>query len=294
VGLKPTYGTISRYGMIAFASSLDQAGPMTRSVEDAAFLLDAMSGHDPRDSTSSPRAPLKTAQALGSEPDWKNLRIGVPAEYFGDGLSSEVESAVRKALAWFSSQGAKLVPIQLPHTPYSVAVYYIVAVSEASSNLERYDGVRFGTRTVDARAATDLTDFYKKSRALFGDEVKRRIILGTFTLSSGYAEAYFRRACQVRRLVQKDFFDAFSKVDLIAGPVSPTTAFRLGEKSDPLQMYLNDILTIPANLAGLPALSMPCGQDAQGLPIGLHLIGQAFGERPLLQLAQAFEKGATK
>jgi aspartyl-tRNA(Asn)/glutamyl-tRNA(Gln) amidotransferase subunit A len=294
VGLKPTYGTISRYGMIAFASSLDQAGPMTRSVEDAAILLDVMSGHDPRDSTSSHREPLKTVQALRSEPDWKNLRIGVPAEYFGDGLSNEVESSVRKALAWFESKGAKLIPIQLPHTQYSVAVYYIVAVSEASSNLERYDGVRFGTRSVDAREATDLTHFYKKSRALFGDEVKRRIILGTFTLSSGYADAYFRRACQVRRLVQKDFLEAFAKVDLIAGPVSPTTAFRFGEKSDPLQMYLNDILTIPANLAGLPALSMPCGQDAQGLPIGLHLIGQAFGESSLLRVAQAYEQGAKK
>jgi aspartyl-tRNA(Asn)/glutamyl-tRNA(Gln) amidotransferase subunit A len=289
VGLKPTYGSISRYGMIAFASSLDQAGPMANTVEDAALLLDAMSGHDPRDSTSNARAPLKTAQTLASAPDWKKIRIGVPAEYFTQGISSEVETSVRAALSWYESQGAKLVPISLPHTQYSVAIYYIVAVSEASSNLARFDGVRFGVRSEKARGATELADFYRKSRDLFGAEVKRRIILGTFTLSSGYSEAYFRRACQVRRLVQRDFLEAFQSVDVIAGPVSPTAAYRFGEKSDPLQMYLNDILTIPANLAGLPALSLPCGKNGQGLPIGLHLIGPAQSEPFMMSFAHAFE-----
>ncbi|MDR3608545.1 MAG: Asp-tRNA(Asn)/Glu-tRNA(Gln) amidotransferase subunit GatA [Oligoflexia bacterium] len=292
VGLKPTYGSVSRYGMVAFASSLDQAGPMTTSVRDAAILFDAMNGHDPRDSTSANVPPsAKTAAALTEEIDWKNLKIGVPAEYFVEGLAPEVEASVRAALQWFESKGAKLVPVSLPHTRYSVAVYYIVAVSEASSNLARIDGVRFGVRPPGAREATDLADFYRKARALFGPEVKRRIILGTFTLSSGYADAYFRRACQVRRLIRQDFDEAFTKVDLIAGPVSPTTAFRFGEKSDPLQMYLNDILTIPANLAGLPALSMPCGQDGAGLPIGLHLIAPPFAEAALLQAANAFEQG---
>jgi aspartyl-tRNA(Asn)/glutamyl-tRNA(Gln) amidotransferase subunit A len=253
VGLKPTYGSVSRYGMIAFASSLDQAGPMTRNVRDAAILLDAMSGHDPLDSTSAPRPASRLTDEIDRAPDWKCLRIGVPAEYFAAGLKPEVESAVRSALAWFEKKGAKLVPIRLPHTGYSVAIYYIVAVSEASSNLARFDGIRFGARSPETTAASDLLDFYRKARALFGPEVKRRIILGTFSLS-------------------------------------PTTAFRFGEKSDPLQMYLNDILTIPANLAGLPALSMPCGQGEEGLPIGLHLLAPAFGEETLLRAAHAFER----
>jgi aspartyl-tRNA(Asn)/glutamyl-tRNA(Gln) amidotransferase subunit A len=292
VGIKPTYGRVSRYGLVAFASSLDQAGPMAVSVEDSAILLDAMSGRDPKDSTSSNKALDKGAFANASRtaPDWKSLKIGVPKEYLVGGLSPEVEKSIQASLKWFESQGAKLVPISLPHTQYSVSVYYIVAVSEASSNLSRYDGIRFGSRPseVDVR---DLADFYEKARSAFGAEVKRRIILGTFALSAGYSEAYYQRACQVRRLIKQDFDRAFEQVDLIAGPVSPTTAFKMGEKvHDPLQMYLNDIFTIPANLAGVPAMSLPCGTDSQGLSIGLHLIAPAFGEEKMISVASAFEK----
>jgi aspartyl-tRNA(Asn)/glutamyl-tRNA(Gln) amidotransferase subunit A len=290
VGVKPTYGRVSRFGLVAFASSLDQVGPMARSVEDAAILLDAMSGHDPLDSTSSPREKTRCVEALGQVPEWSQLKIGVPKEYFVGGLSAEVEKAVRDSLAWFESQGAKLVPVSLPRTKYAVAVYYLVAVSEASSNLARFDSVRYGVRPSEAEA--DLHAFYRKARAHFGAEVKRRIILGTFSLSAGYSDAYYRRACQVRRLLKQDFDEAFQQVDVIASPVSPTTAFKLGEKiSDPLQMYLNDIFTIPANLAGLPALSIPCGKDREGLPMGLQLMAPCFGDERLFSLAHAFEKG---
>jgi aspartyl-tRNA(Asn)/glutamyl-tRNA(Gln) amidotransferase subunit A len=207
------------------------------------------------------------------------------------GLNPEVEKSIQASLKWFENQGAKLVPISLPHTQYSVAVYYIVAVSEASSNLARYDGIRYGKRPSEAEVR-DLADYYELARASFGAEVKRRIILGTFALSSGYSQAYYQRACQVRRLIQQDFDKAFEQVDLIAGPISPGTAFKLGEKiTDPLQMYLNDIFTIPANLAGIPAMSIPCGEDSQGLSIGLHLIAPAFAEEHLLSAAAAFEKG---
>ena len=293
VGIKPTYGRLSRYGLVAFASSLDQVGPMTNSVEDAATLLDAMSGEDELDSTSfkTPKAPQFLLEAKAT-PAWKNLRIGIPKEYFGQGLQPEVEKAIQAALKWFEGKGAKLVPISLPHTPYAVAVYYVIAVSEASSNLARFDGVRFGVRPPLATQAEKLGDFYKESRALFGSEVKRRIILGTFALSSGYQDAYYKRACQVRRLIKNDFDQAFTQVDVIIGPVSPTTAFKLGEKSrDPLTLYLNDIFTIPANLAGIPALSLPCGEDQLGLPIGLHLMGRQFDEGKILSVANAFEKG---
>jgi aspartyl-tRNA(Asn)/glutamyl-tRNA(Gln) amidotransferase subunit A len=291
VGMKPTYGRVSRYGLVAFASSLDQIGPLAASVEDAARLLDVMAGPDPLDSTSSPRAKGEWLAGALREPEWKGLRVGVPAEYFVGGLAPEVEKHVQAALKWFESRGARLVPVSLPHTPYAVAVYYVVAVSEASSNLARFDGVRYGPRPPAARAAGDLHDFYRKVRALFGPEVKRRIILGTFALSSGYYDAYYRRACQVRRLIKQDFDRVFGeKVDVIAAPVAPTTAYRLGEKAaDPLQMYLNDIFTIPANLAGLPALSVPCGEDREKLPVGLHLIGPQFGDEKLLALARAFE-----
>lgn len=290
VGVKPTYGRISRYGLVAFASSLDQIGPMSRNVADAATLLDVMSGHDPRDSTSAPKAATQTGRAIAQAPDWSRLRIGVPKEYFVDGVHAEVRASVEAALKWYESKGAKLVPISLPHTKYSVAIYYIVAVSEASSNLARFDGVRFGTRP--RQASEDLLSFYKQVRAGFGPEVKRRIILGTFALSAGYSEAYYRRACQVRALVKRDFDQAFSLVDLIAAPVAPTTAYRLGEKiSDPLEMYLNDIFTIPANLAGLPAISLPCGEDSSKLSIGLHLMAPQFGEELLFQAAHAFERG---
>lgn len=291
VGMKPTYGRVSRYGLVAFASSLDQIGPLAHSVEDAAILLDAMMAHDPRDSTSSPRSQGALVQATRQAPDWRSLRVGVPQEYFVEGLAPEVQKAVQSALQWFEKQGARLVPISLPHTRYSVAVYYVLAVSEASSNLARFDGVRYGSRPREAMQSGDLASFYKKVRSAFGDEVKRRIILGTFALSSGYYDAYYRRACQVRRLIQQDFDRAFEEVDVIASPVSTSTAFRLGEKAkDPLQMYLNDIFTIPVNLAGLPALSLPCGEDSQGLSIGLQLTGPAFGDERIVQVAHAFEK----
>ena len=291
VGLKPTYGRVSRYGLIAFASSLDQAGPMTLTVEDSALLLNVMSGHDPLDSTCAPLPGEDFVRQLKQAPDWQRLRIGVPKEYFVKGLAPEVERAIHDSLKWFETQGAKLVPISLPHTQYSVAIYYLVAVSEASSNLARYDGVRYGVRPQSATEAKDLATFYKSVRANFGAEVKRRILLGTFALSSGYSEAYYKRACQVRRLIAQDFEHAFKEVDVIAGPVSPTTAFKLGEKnSDPLQMYLNDIFTIPANLAGLPAISFPCAQDSAGLPIGFQLMAPRFAEGRLLSVAHAFEQ----
>lgn len=292
VGLKPTYGRISRYGLVAFASSLDQIGPMTQNVEDAALMLDVMSGADALDSTCSPVPPTQTLRALQKQPDWKKLRIGMPQEYFVDGLAPDVEKATREALDWFKAQGAQIVPISLPHTSYAVAVYYIVAVSEAASNLARFDGVRFGVRPQAANEVEDLAHFYETVRSNFGPEVKRRIMLGTFALSSGYSGAYYKRACQVRRLIAQDFMQAFEKVDLIIGPVSPTTAYRFGEKTaDPLKMYLNDIFTIPQNLAGLPGISVPCGEDRDRLPIGLHIIGKSFDEDTLLSVSHAFLNG---
>ncbi|MFZ9595656.1 MAG: Asp-tRNA(Asn)/Glu-tRNA(Gln) amidotransferase subunit GatA [Bdellovibrionia bacterium] len=291
VGVKPTYGRISRYGLVAFASSLDQVGPLTHTVEDAALLTDVMSGFDPKDATSAPYEPLKSFSYLSSlkkNPlDLSQVKFGVPKEYLVGGLAPEVEQSVEQAIHRLESLGAKRVPVSLPHTPYSVAVYYLVAVSEASSNLARFDGVRFGVRPKEAIEAQDLTAFYEAVRKGFGPEVKRRIILGTFALSSGYSEAYYRKACQVRRLVKQDFDQAFRQVDLIVGPVAPTTAFRLGEKiQDPLKMYLNDIFTIPANLAGLPSMSIPCGQDALGLPIGFHMMAPAFQEERMFAIAQ--------
>ncbi len=292
VGMKPTYGTVSRYGLVAFASSLDQIGPMTKSVADSATLLEVMGGYDPLDSTSSERTLEKFSQIAAKEPDWKNLRIGVPKEYWVDGIADDVANRVRESLKFFEKKGAKLVDVSLPHTQYSVSVYYIVAVSEASSNLSRFDGVRFGVRPASLKDAKDLADFYKKVRAQFGPEVKRRIILGTFALSSGYYDAYFRKACQVRRLITHDFNEAFKHCDFIAAPVSPTTAFKQKDQTmDPLKMYLNDILTIPANLSGLPGISVPCGKGDHDLPIGLQLLGPAFSDGGLLSLAHAFEKG---
>jgi len=289
VGLKPTYGRISRYGQIAYASSLDQIGPLAHNVEDAALLFDVMSGHDPLDSTCSPRGRAQGYQATRVKLDWSAIRIGVPKEYMVEGLAPEVEKAIQNSLEWFKQKGARIKPISLPHSPYSVAVYYVVAVSEASSNLARMDGVRFGNRPFGAAEAKNLAEYYQKVRANFGPEVKRRIILGTFALSSGYSEAYYKRACQVRRKIKEDFDNAFREVDLIVGPVSPTTAFKVGEKiSDPLQMYLNDIFTIPVNLAGLPAISVPCGNDGEGLSIGLQMIAPAFGEERLLSAAHSF------
>jgi aspartyl-tRNA(Asn)/glutamyl-tRNA(Gln) amidotransferase subunit A len=291
VGVKPTYGRISRYGLIAFASSLDQVGTFSHTVMDSALLLDAMSGLDPMDSTSAPLEQTTFSRSLKESKGIQGLRIGVPKEFFGEGVDDSVKESVQESIRWFEKNGAKLVPISLPHTKYSVAVYYILAVSEASSNLSRFDGVRFGVRPEGAMDASNLTDFYKTARSLFGAEVKRRIILGTFSLSSGYYDAHYKRACQVRRLIKRDYDQAFKEVDIIAGPVSTSTAYKLGaQRTDPLRMYLNDIFTIPSNLAGLPALSIPCGKDQDALPIGLHLIANQFNEEILLGAAQYFEK----
>ena len=289
VGLKPTYGRVSRFGLTAFASSLDQIGPMSRCVEDSALLLDVLSGHDPLDSTSDLRAPTRSLSQLSKKVEWKKMRIGVPREYFSEGLSKEVNQALESALQWFESQGATRVPLSLPLTPYSIAVYYLIAVSEASSNLARFDGVRYGVRPLSADHAQNLEEFYTQARSLFGAEVKRRLILGSFALSSGYADEYYRLACQVRRKITLELEQAFQSVDLIIGPVAPTTAYSVGEKTEPLQMYLNDLYTIPANLAGLPALSLPCGEDAEGLSIGLQLMASHFQEEFLLSVAHAFE-----
>jgi aspartyl-tRNA(Asn)/glutamyl-tRNA(Gln) amidotransferase subunit A len=287
VGLKPTYGRVSRYGVIAYASSLDQVGPVTRDVRDCALLLQAIAGYDPLDSTSVDTPVLDYASAL--TPDLKGVRIGLPTEYFGDGLDPDVRRAVEQAVTTCRALGAELVEVSLPHTGYAVACYYLLATAEASSNLARYDGVRFGHRTA---APGNLIESYSRSRDEgFGSEVKRRIMLGTYALSSGYYDAYYLKAQKVRTLIRRDFLEAFDKVDVILGPVAPTPAFRLGEKAaDPLQMYLSDIFTIPVNLAGTCAVSLPCGFSAAGLPIGLQLIGKPFAEAGLLRAAYAFEQ----
>ena len=295
VGMKPTYGRISRYGQIAFASSLDQIGPMTKTVEDAALLSQVMSGTDAYDSTTSTEAVgdwLKTVRDTAAAPlSAKGLRVGVPEEYFIEGIDAEVRTAIEGMIQKLKDQGAEIVPVSLPHTEYAVATYYVVAVSEASSNLSRFDGVRFGVRPPAAMEAKNLSEFYKKVRANFGPEVKRRIILGTFALSSGYYDAYYRRAGQVRRLMRQDFEKAFEKVDVMVSPVSPTTAFKLGEKAkNPLQMYLTDIFTIPASMAGLPAMSIPVAKDQLGLSIGMHLIAPRFKEEVLFKAATTIER----
>jgi aspartyl-tRNA(Asn)/glutamyl-tRNA(Gln) amidotransferase subunit A len=294
VGMKPTYGRISRYGQIAFASSLDQIGPMAKSVEDAALLAQVMSGVDPLDSTTSSEKVgdwVKVVRDTAANPSPKGLRIGVPEEYFIDGIDPEVRSAIESTISKLASAGAEVVPVSLPHTKYAVSTYYVIAVSEASSNLSRYDGVRFGVRPKEAMEAGSPAEFYKKVRANFGAEVKRRILLGTFALSSGYYDAYYRKAGQVRRLMRQDFEQAFTKVDLIVSPVAPTTAFKLGEKAkNPLQMYLTDIFTIPASMAGLPAMSVPVAKDKEGLSIGLHLIAPRFREETLLRAATIVER----
>ena len=287
VGLKPTYGRVSRYGVIAYASSLDQVGPLTRDVTDSAILLGALAGHDPKDSTSvNTPVPDYCAALTG---DVKGLRIGLPTEYFIAGLDRDVQAAMNSAIATYRSLGAEFVDITLPHTDYAVATYYLIATAEASSNLARYDGVRFGHRAADA---ANLLDMYVKSRSQgFGAEVKRRIMLGTYALSSGYYDAYYVKAQKVRTLIMQDFTTAFAGVDVILTPVAPTPAFKIGEKvNDPLQMYLSDIFTIPVNLAGTCALSVPAGFSASGLPIGLQLIGKPFGEETVLRAAHAFEQ----
>ena len=291
VGLKPTYSRVSRYGVIAYASSLDQVGPFAKTVRDAAILLRDLAGADPRDATCSARAVPDYEAALTG--DIKGLRIGVPKEYFVEGIAPEVEQAVRDALKSYEAMGARLVEISLPHTSYATAAYYIVATAEASANLSRYDGIRFGLRV----EGDNNIEIYNRTRARgFGAEVKRRIMLGTFVLSAGYYDAYYLKGQKVRTLIRRDFERAFESCDIIATPVAPTTAFVLGEKtSDPLKMYLSDIFTISVNLAGLPGISVPCGFDAQCLPIGLQLIGQPFGEEAILRAGDAFERtGAVK
>ena len=286
-GLKPTYGLVSRYGMIAFASSLDQGGPLARSAADLALLMNVMAGHDRRDSTSIERPRENYARALNLP--IKGLRLGLPAEYFGAGVEPGVLKCVREAIAWFESQGARTLPVELPNTGLAVPVYYVIAPAEASSNLSRFDGVRYGHRAKDY---ADLTDMYCRTRAEgFGAEVKRRILIGTYVLSHGYYDAYYLKAQKVRRLIAKDFAEAFQRCDVIMGPTSPTTAFPLEAKTeDPVQMYLNDIFTIPAPLAGLPGLSIPCGFDAKGLPVGLQVMGNYFAEAKMLGVAHQYQR----
>jgi aspartyl-tRNA(Asn)/glutamyl-tRNA(Gln) amidotransferase subunit A len=286
VGMKPTYGRVSRFGVIAFASSLDQVGPLAQDVRGVALLLSAVAGADERDQTSAPRPVPDYAGLL--EGSVASLRIGVPKEYFGEGLEPAVEQAVRRSIELFKREGCVVKPISLPNSPHAIATYYIVATAEASSNLARYDGVRFGLRA----KADSLLEQYEKTRALgFGAEVKRRIMLGTYALSAGYYDAYYLRAQKVRALIRRDFDRAFAEVDAVLSPTSPTAAFKLGEKiEDPLAMYLNDVYTVPANLAGLPGLSAPCGFTAAGLPIGLQLIGKPWDEATLFKLARAHER----
>ncbi len=286
VGIKPTYGRISRYGLIAFASSLDQVGPFTHDVMDNALLMEVLSGHDPKDSTSVD-VPVPAYTKTLNDPV-KGLRIGVPKEFFGEGLDSEVEASIKAALKEYEKLGAKLVDVSLPHSRYAVAVYYIVATAEASSNLARFDGMHYGHRT---KVKTDLINTYAKSRGEgFGKEVQRRIMLGTYALSSGYKDDYYLKALKVRRLIKNDFDDAFKSCDVVMGPTAPSAAFKMGEKSDnPLAMYLSDIYTISCNLAGIAGLSIPCGFTKGGLPIGLQLLSPPFDEEKMLRIARMYE-----
>jgi aspartyl-tRNA(Asn)/glutamyl-tRNA(Gln) amidotransferase subunit A len=287
IGLKPTYGRVSRFGLVAYASSLDQIGPFANSAKDAARMLQVISGHDRRDSTSANVEVPNFLSALTG--DIKGLRVGVPPECFGEGLDAEVKASVETAINKLKERGAEIVEVHLPHTKYVVAVYYLIATAEASSNLARFDGVRYGHRTEDA---SSLSDLYRRTRDEgFGAEVKRRIMLGTFALSSGYYDAYYEKAQRVRAMLVNDFDEAFKKCDVIATPTAPTPAFKIGEKSDdPLAMYLGDIYTVTINLAGVPAISVPCGVSSNGLPIGIQLIGNHFDEARLLNSAYAYEQ----
>lgn len=286
VGLKPTYGLVSRYGLVAFASSLDQIGPLTKNVEDSAYLLQAIAGYDAKDSTSAKVDIPDYLSALTG--DVKGLRIGVPKEYMGNGIDPAVKEKVLEALKVLEGLGAVWEEVSLPHSEYAVATYYLLASSEASSNLARFDGIRYGVRSDNAN---NLLDLYHLSRSEgFGPEVKRRIMLGTYALSSGYYDAYYLKAQQVRTLIKQDFDQVFEKFDIIIGPTAPTPAFKIGEQSnDPLTMYLNDIMTIPVSLAGIPAISVPCG-FVNELPVGLQVIGKALDEATLLRVAHAFEQ----
>lgn len=284
VGLKPTYGRVSRYGLVAYASSLDQIGPITRDVTDSALVLNAIAGHDAKDSTSINAAAPDYTKALVA--DVKGLKIGLPKEYFAAGIQPEVAEAIDKAVKQLVAMGAEVQEVSLPHTEYALPAYYLIAPAEASSNLARYDGVGFGHRA----EGTDIIDMYKKTRSEgFGPEVKRRIMLGTYALSSGYYDAYYLKALQVRTLVKQDFDKALAAVDVLITPTAPTTAFKIGELSDPLAMYLQDICTIPINLAGLPGISLPCG-FAHGLPVGMQIIGKPLAEATIIQAAYAFEQ----
>ncbi|CAH0282021.1 Asp-tRNA(Asn)/Glu-tRNA(Gln) amidotransferase subunit GatA [Peribacillus sp. Bi134] len=287
VGLKPTYGRVSRFGLVAFASSLDQIGPVTRTVEDNAYLLEAISGVDPMDSTSANVDVPNFVNSLTGEV--RGLKIAVPKEYLGEGVGEEARNSVLEALKVLEGLGAEWEEVSLPHSKYALAAYYLLSSSEASANLSRFDGVRYGHRTDNAET---LIEMYKQTRAEgFGDEVKRRIMLGTFSLSSGYYDAYYKKAQKVRTLIKKDFEDVFEKYDVIVGPTTPTPAFKIGEKvDDPLTMYANDILTIPVNLAGVPGISVPCGFAANGLPLGLQMIGKHFDESTIYRAAHAFEQ----
>jgi aspartyl-tRNA(Asn)/glutamyl-tRNA(Gln) amidotransferase subunit A len=286
VGLKPTYGRVSRYGLIAFASSLDQIGPLTNTVKDTALLLEAIEGHDPKDSTSANVQGCRYLDSINK--GIKGMSVGIPREYFQDGLDPDVEKAVINAIEVLKTNGAQIKEVDLPHTKYAVATYYIVATAEASSNLARYDGVQYGYRA----NAENLLSLYEKTRSEgFGAEVKRRIILGTYVLSSGYYDAYYLKAQKVRTLIKNDFEKAFKDVDALITPTAPTPAFRLGEKTDdPLQMYLSDIFTISANLSGIPGISIPCGLSSQNLPIGVQILGPAFGEKVLFKVSQVLEE----
>ncbi|MBN1586198.1 MAG: Asp-tRNA(Asn)/Glu-tRNA(Gln) amidotransferase subunit GatA [Candidatus Omnitrophica bacterium] len=291
VGLKPTYGRVSRSGLIAFSSSMDQIGPFSRTVGDSALALQVIAGHDPADSTSVNQGVPDYLKALGQGVE--GLRIGIPAEYFSEGLNPEVEARVRESLEQLRSLGAEIVEITLPHTRYAVSTYYLTAPAEASSNLARFDGVQYGLRVgQDGGPPKNLLDMYESTRAQgFGAEAKRRILLGTYALSTGYYDQYYLKAQKVRTLIRKDFEEAFKLCDCVATPTSPTVAFKFGERTkDPLSMYLSDVFTIPANLSGVPAISIPCGFDAQGLPVGLQLLAPAFGEEILFRVGDAYER----
>ncbi len=290
VGIKPTYGRVSRYGVIAYGSSLDQVGPLARTVEDCAIMLEVIAGHDPRDTTSAPHAVPSFTKALHSRQDLQGLKVGVPKEFFTEGLDGEVGDACQAALDTMKSLGAELVEVSLPHTKASIATYYIVAMAEASSNLARFDGVRFGYRSEDAQ---DLADLYVHSRSEgFGKEAQRRIMLGTYVLSSGYYDAYFRKAAEVRHVIREDYRKALSACDVICGPVSPTTAWKLGEMTEnPLQMYLQDIYTLSLNLAGMPGLSLPVGLGKNSnMPVGMQILGADFNEEMLFSVGHVLEK----
>jgi aspartyl-tRNA(Asn)/glutamyl-tRNA(Gln) amidotransferase subunit A len=289
VGLLPTYGRVSRYGLIAYASSLDHIGPLTKTVKDAAILLRYIAGRDPMDSTSADLPVPDYVQEIGKPV--QGLRLGVPQEYFGEGLDAEVRRGVETAIQKLATLGCEIVPISLPHTPYAIPCYYIIATAEASSNLARYDGVRYGYRAQETRT---LAEMYRRSRNEgFGTEVKRRIMLGTYALSAGYYDAYYLKAQKVRTLLTRDFEQAFAQVDAIVTPTAPTTAFKLGEKTDdPLSMYLADIYTVTADLVGVPGISIPCGNSPEGLPIGLQIQGRHFDEATVLRLAHAYEQSS--